>query len=131
VTESVEFDLLDVVHMVDGDTFDATVRANDVGELDGWKLSGVKVIRIRPIHLDTAELDEENADLATQQAEEWLRAALGYPGGLRVVVVKQDSFGRYLADVQLASDRSQTLSDYMVREHGWPVWVKPSRTGRK
>jgi hypothetical protein len=43
--------------------------------------------------------------------------------GLLVAVAGKDAFGRLIADVYSASDRTSTASDYMVRERNWPVWV--------
>ncbi len=121
-----EFELLDLTHAVDGDTFDGLVRyLSDPVDLDGWRLvtHAEKVIRIRPVHLDTPEDDEPGHDLAKEQLLEWVDIGLHSCGGVMIVVYKRDSFGRYLADVQLTLDRSQTLSDYLVRECGWSVWT--------
>lgn len=123
MSDLIEFDLLSVAHMVDGDTFDALVRANDVGEVDGWKLSGEKVIRIRLIHLDTPEKKDPGYQQARVDLADWLDTRL-FVGGLRVLAqAKKDSFGRYISDVYVIADRAQTASDYMVRERGWDVWT--------
>jgi endonuclease YncB( thermonuclease family) len=129
VTEGLkEFTLLDVTHIVDGDTFDALVQDDDVGEIDGWKLSGQKVIRIRLIHLDTPEKGKPGYEQAGSELREWLETELGYWGTLTVLAqVKKDSFGRYISDVFPSYDRARTASEHMLTEanngQGWDVWL--------
>lgn len=124
-----EFAVLDVIHVVDGDTADLRVLDENVGEVDGWALTGTKVIRCRLVHLDTPEDDEPGYDEATDDLSDWLH---GFDplvdGGLRVWTQGKDSFGRYLSDVYHAYNRDDTASTFMVTAanngHGWPVWVK-------
>ncbi len=118
-----DWQVLDVHKVVDGDTVDLKVRRS-IGTLDQFTIYGEGVIRCRPVHLDTPEDDEPRYDEATEDAADWL---MGFDpsvdGGLRVTTQGKDSFGRYLSDIYWAYDRSQTLSDYMVREKGWSDYL--------
>lgn len=124
-----EFAVLDVHHVVDGDTVDLLVLDEDAGEIDGWKLQATKVIRCRLVHLDTPEDDEPGYDEAADELGDWL---MGFDrsvdGGLRVWTQGKDSFGRYLSDIYHAYNRDDTASLYMVTNanegKGWPVWIK-------
>ena len=123
-----EFDLIEVTHVVDGDTFDAVVRDNDVGSIGGWKLSGTKKIRIRLIHVDTPELGDEGYEEATEDLADWLRDAVFDNEDLRVLAnAKPDPWGRYVADVYPYWNRSDTASEHMLRHansgDGWPAWT--------
>ncbi len=129
MTGDKEFQLLHVTRVVDGDTFDALVLDEDVGEIDGWQLSGEKVVRIRLVHLDTPEEGHEGYEEAKADLEDWLFGWDSMNGHLVVLAQqKKDSFGRYLADVYEPTDRARTASDYMLRQankgHGWPAFIR-------
>ena len=112
-----------VAHVVDGDTVDLEVR-RPVGELDGFTIEAVGIIRIRLVHLDTPERGEPGYDEAADDLSDWLfEFDKDADGGLRVTTQGRDAFGRYLGDIYAAYDRPDTASDYMVRERDWPVWT--------
>lgn len=120
--EPTDWKVLGLDHIVDGDTVDLLV-SRPVGTVDQFTISAQGVIRVRSVHLDTPEKDEEGYAQATEDLVVFIQSALSYPG-LRVTTQGKDSFGRYLGDVYFVNDRARTLSDYMVREKGWPVWAK-------
>ena len=117
-------EILSVVRVIDGDTFDALVRTH-AGQIDGWQITASKVVRIRPVHLDTPERGEKGYDEATEDLADWLYGWDSMNGYLvaRLDERQQDTFGRYLAEVHEPHDRSATLSDYMIREKGWPPYT--------
>ncbi len=118
-----DWEVLAVHHVVDGDTVDLLVR-RPVGPLDQFTIYAEGVIRCRPVHVDTPEEGEPGYDDATDDADDWL---MGFDksvdGGLRVSTQGKDSFGRYLSDIYAAYDRTETLSDHMVRERGWSDYL--------
>jgi endonuclease YncB( thermonuclease family) len=115
-----DWEIDDVDRVIDGDTCDLTVR-RPIGELDGFRIEAAGVIRVRIVHLDTPEKGNLAAAQATADLSDWLHGWGVTP--LRVTTQGKDAFGRYLGDVYVAADRTQTASDHMVRERGWPVWT--------
>jgi endonuclease YncB( thermonuclease family) len=117
-----DWEVLSVFHIVDGDTVDLEVR-RAVGQVDQFTLYAEGVIRVRVVHLDTPERGEPGHDEAMGDLEDWVIDRSQYDDGLRVTTQGRDAFGRYLGDVYIAHDRSDTLTLHMVRDKHWAVWT--------
>lgn len=121
-----DYEIVRVVRVVDGDTVDAHLR-REVGVLDGWTLTAARTVRLRLIHLDTPERGQDGYTEATEDLAEWLVSAESFTGLRALVADRRDPFGRYLADIYEADDRSATASEFMLRhangEAGWPAYT--------
>ncbi len=123
VPPPVDWDVLGVERVVDGDTVDLRVRRK-VGVLGTFDIEATGIIRVRLVHLDTPEKGEPLFDRATDELSAWIYGwDKSVDGGLRVVTHGTDAFGRYICDVYAVADRALTASDYMIRVGNWPVWT--------
>lgn len=121
--DPVDWDVLGIERVVDGDTADLRVRRK-VGVLGTFDIEATGIIRARLVHLDTPEKGEPLYDRATSELSAWLYGwDKEVDGGLRVVTQGTDAFGRYISDIYAVADRALTASDYMIRVGHWPVWT--------
>jgi endonuclease YncB( thermonuclease family) len=96
------YDLEKVIHLVDGDTFDA-VLSKDIG----FYVRGQAAIRLRLQGVDTPERGKEGYTAARVFTGAWLMANAG---NIKVESLEKDSFGRWISKVYVA-DTGVTLSE--------------------
>lgn len=121
-----------VASVTDGDTIRAHLSRSE--EQDGDEDFTATLTRrsrdprglpIRVLWVDTPELrskdPEERAQAALARADTiaWLAA---HVGKLRVETAGRDDLSRHLGDIYAAGDRSNTLSQHLIRDRGWPVF---------
>lgn len=110
------------VRVIDGDTVVLSVERvlDDDGERQA--IERHYAMRVRLVTLDTPERGEVGWGEASRDVVEWLS---GHgPGELSVETYGRESLGRFLGDVYVSTDRTATLSQWMLRERGWTPWVK-------
>jgi endonuclease YncB( thermonuclease family) len=114
------------VKVTDGDTL-RLVRERTIDFADDYVTvirdrDEVKGVPIRLVTLDTPERGQPGwgdakADLTDwvfQHAHELMVTTYGETGG----------FDRYLGDLWVAGDRGNTASQHMLRDKGWPPYVR-------
>lgn len=111
-----------VVSVTDGDTIRAMLSRDeplDNGLRHKVYTENPKGDPLRLVHLDTPERGQTGYYEARDDVRFWLDA---HPW-LRVATPYKDSLSRRVADIYVAGDRADTLSQWMVLERGWPVWL--------
>lgn len=87
------YDLDKVIHIVDGDTFDA-VLSKDLG----FNVRGQAAVRVRVRGVDTPERGEPLYTEAKVFTGAWLMA---HEGSIKVETFEKDSWGRWVARVYI------------------------------
>ncbi len=105
MTAQYDYDAV-VRRVVDGDTLDLTLT-RDIG----FHLATTATIRVRLVTVDTPERGQPGWAEASRFVHAWIMASVG----LRAETYKTDSFGRWLADLYRADDRSDTLTQALLR----------------
>lgn len=77
-------------------------------------------VRLRLVTVDTPELGKPGGKEAREHTAVWL----GYRPLLDVETYKRDSFGRTLGDVYVRGKRGETLTQWLMRDCGWPPYVR-------
>lgn len=111
MTPRYDFLVLGIRKVVDGDTCDLVI---DVG------FRTVLVQRIRLAVVDTPERGQPGYHEATDFARHWLHECLA-AGVVRVRTYKEESFGRWVADVYDVTT-GETLSSALLRRDLGTVW---------
>lgn len=114
--------VLRAVRVIDGDSLILAVERvlDDDGERQA--IERHYAMRVRLVTLDTPERGEVGWAEARGHVEQWL-ARYG-AGGLEVETYGRDSLGRWLGDVYPVGERTSTLTQWMLRDGGWPPWVR-------
>jgi endonuclease YncB( thermonuclease family) len=120
MTEQREWDyqVSAVVRVVDGDTFDLTLRKR----MDfGFRLVEDKEwsTRFRLLDIDAPETNREGGSAATAFATEWLADAVT-AGVLRGQTFKSDNFGRWLIDLYRVDTGAHLAQTMIDTGHGVP-----------
>ena len=104
---------------VDGDTVAGWL--SQVVQIPGWDVITrtplLAPVKLRLVTLDTPERGEVGWSEARVQVQAWLTRT----PDLRAQLYGYDAFGRLLADIYRAADRTDTLSQHMLRS-GWLPW---------
>jgi endonuclease YncB( thermonuclease family) len=120
---------LTVASVVDGDTIRG--RVTRVEEHDGTdefvefvtrRNRDPRGIPIRLMWVNTPEYrDDRPAALrARDDTAIWLASNVGR---LRVETCGRDDLSRHLGDIYVDGDRGNTLSQYLIRDRGWPPYL--------
>lgn len=112
-----------IVSVTDGDTVRLVRRRTT--HLEGLRVdvtdSDPKGVSVRLITLDTPERGDNGWAQAADDVRLWL---FGNTGRMSVTTWPDGGFGRHLGDIYVTGDRSNTLSQWMIRERGWLPYVK-------
>lgn len=76
---------------------------------------------IRLVNLDTPERGQPGYQIAREDLMDWLKQ---WDGLLRVITYPGGGFDRLLGDVYVEGDIGNTATQHMLREKGWPPYVK-------
>lgn len=113
-----------IVSVTDGDSLRVLRRRTFfVGDgLEGAIYdAGSKGIPIRLITLDTPERGEDGWARAGDDVRWWLFNNIGR---LSITTWTDGGFSRHLGDIWVTGDRSNTLSQWMLRERNWLPYVR-------
>ena len=103
-----------VVRVVDGDTARLSIdMGNKITWCENFRLNGI----------DAADEDKAKKDAATARMVELLAGGVS-----RVETFKPDKFGRWLADIYIAVDGGEMLTNQMMINEGFAI---PYFGGRK
>ena len=110
----------DLLRVIDGDSLvcDLSRMLDDDGQRQ--LLERRYDCRLRLVTVDTPERGETGWAQAREDTAAWLSVR----PRLQVETYGPDNFGRLLADVYVQGDRSQTLSQYLMRDKGWLPYVR-------
>lgn len=113
-----------VVRVIDGDSV-RVVRRRTSPIADGLDCDVYDTdpdgVALRLITLDTPERGEPGYSEAAADVADWLHE---YRDRLRVETWPGGGFDRLLADIYVHGDRSNTLSQHMLRDRDWLPYVK-------
>jgi endonuclease YncB( thermonuclease family) len=116
--DTYDYGVVELRKFVDGDTLEArlqTIVEIDIGFRIKQTLAMTTVQRLRLLGVDTPEKDEPGYGEASAFSRQWLTSRFA-AGALRARTEKQDSFGRWLADLY-DSRSSESLGAALVRAH--------------
>ncbi len=116
------YTLTQVLKVVDGDSVNVACEGV-VGRLTDDHAELVlrrTLLHCRLVTLDTPERGQEGYVEAAIDVGRWFGM---YWPFIELETYGRDSFGRMLADLYEENDRSNTLSQWMLRERGWLPWV--------
>lgn len=80
---------------------------------------------VRVINLNTPERGKPGWAQAGADARDWLAAAETGPGLMVTTWGTTGGFDRLLGDFWTAGDRADTLTQWMLRDRGWPPYIEP------
>ncbi len=121
------YTLTQVLKVVDGDSVNIACEGM-VGRLEDDHAELVlrrTLLHCRLVTLDTPERGQEGYVEAGDDVKYWFST---HPferpfSTVHLETYGRDNFGRMLTDFYVAGDRSNTLSQWMLRERGWLPWV--------
>lgn len=115
-----------IVSVTDGDSLRVirrrTTPAGDGLNIDIYDAEPAGV-PIRLITLDTPERGKVGYLDARRDVLTWLMQIEAKPG-LSITTWPDGGFGRHLGDIWVTGRRSETLSQWMLRERGWLPYVR-------
>ncbi len=121
------YTLTKVLKVVDGDSVNVACEGV-IGQLEDDHAELVlrrTLLHCRLVTLDTPERGTLGYVAAREDMEWWFsQHPFMHPFSMiRLETYGRESFGRMLTDFYVAGDRSNTLSQWMLRERGWLPWV--------
>lgn len=106
----------------DGDT--VNLKRTGLRQLgdDWWQMTDPRHRSFRLPWVDTPEAGHPGYDTADADLDGWILERLRAGRKLRVVVYESAGWDRLLGD--LIDDAGDSASQYLMRECGWPLYVK-------